>query len=219
VGIAGRERSFQPGYVREVHTSIKLGPGLKNGSAVRPPNGQPRSIDADCLTISPPLNLTNDTTMNTSKHILNNAKPNALQLLADEPEWAAVLGDSPAAVGFTEAGLQGLAFEVLGYLTEGTGSDLASPLGLAVLQDLRGDSGTGWGFALAVRTGGLALQRWAADYMSMGAFEGFAITAVMGCDDWVSEVLRRVSEIDSSAEYAEDEPEAGGMAGIGVTWV
>jgi hypothetical protein len=155
--------------------------------------------------------------MNTP-HILSNTKPNAVQLLADEPEWAAVLGDSPAAVGLTEADLHGLAFEVLGYLTEGKGSDLASPFGLAVLQDLRGDSGTGWGFALAVRTGGPALQRWAADYMSMGAFEDFAITSVMGDDEWVSEVLRRVSEIDRSAEYSEDEPETGGKAVIEVSW-
>jgi hypothetical protein len=149
-------------------------------------------------------------------HILSNTKPNAVQLLADEPEWAAVLGDSPAAVGLTEADLQGLAFEVLGYLTEGKGSDLASPLGLAVLQDLRG---TGWGFALAVQTGGPALQRWAADYMSMGAFGDFATTSVIGGDDWVSEVLRRCSEIDQPAEYSEDEPEAGGKAVIRVSWV
>jgi hypothetical protein len=154
--------------------------------------------------------------MNTSKHIMKTRRPNAVQLLADEPEWAAVLGDSPAAVGITDSAIQGLAHEVLGYLTEGKGRDLSSPLGLAVLHDLRG---TGWGFALAVRTGGPALQRWAGDYMSMGAFEGFAITAVMGCDDWVSEVLRRVSEIDQSAEYSEHEPENGGMAVIGVTWV
>jgi hypothetical protein len=155
--------------------------------------------------------------MNTH-HILNNAKPNAVQLLADEPEWAAVLGDSPAGVGITDAEVRGLALEVLGYLTEGKGSDLSSPLGLAVLQDLRGDSGAGWGFALAVRTGGPALQRWAGESMRGGLFECYAITGVMRDDEWVSEVLRRVSETDQSGAYWEDGPEAGGKAIVRISW-